>query len=95
MTAQPNTARNKLLNAALLTIRERGYEATSVDSLCAAAGVTKGAFFHYFKSKEDLAVNAAEHWNTVTGGLFAKAPYHAYEDPHHGAGNLRQQSGNP
>ena len=58
-----------------------GYEATSVDDLCRAAGVTKGAFFHHFKSKEELAVAAAAHWSAVTGALFAAAPYHAYEDP--------------
>ncbi len=62
-------------------IREKGYHATSVDELCAAAGVTKGAFFHHFKSKEDLGVAAADHWSTATGGLFAGAPYHAPDDP--------------
>ncbi len=81
MDSRPLTARNKLLNAALLMIREQGYEATTVDALCAAAGVTKGAFFHHFKTKEALAIAAADHWNEVTGGLFAAAPYHAYEDP--------------
>lgn len=62
-------------------IREKGYNATSVDELCAAAGVTKGAFFHHFKSKQDLAIAAAAHWSEVTGALFAQAPYHAPSDP--------------
>jgi TetR/AcrR family transcriptional repressor of nem operon len=52
-----------------------------VDELCAAAGVTKGAFFHHFRTKEELAVAAAAHWSEVTGGLFAAAPYHAPQDP--------------
>lgn len=41
--AQPN-AKTRLLEAALSVIRTKGYSATSVDKLCAAAGVTKGAF---------------------------------------------------
>lgn len=78
---KPETARNRLLDAALRIFREKGYHATSVDELCTAAGVTKGAFFHHFRSKEDLAVAAADHWSTTTGGLFAQAPYHAFSDP--------------
>ncbi len=78
--AKPN-ARTKLLEAAFAAIRAKGYAATTVDELCAAAGVTKGAFFHHFKSKDDLAVAAAEHWSEVTGALFANAPYHDAPDP--------------
>lgn len=74
-------ARTRLLNAALALIRQRGYSATTVDDLCAEAGVTKGAFFHHFKSKEALGVAAAEYWSEMTGALFASAPYHEKEDP--------------
>lgn len=79
-TAKPN-ARSKLLDAALSMIRAKGYSATTVDELCAAAGVTKGAFFHHFKNKDELGVAAAEHWSEVTGALFAAAPYHDHADP--------------
>ena len=75
------TARQKLLDAALSLIRTRGYEATTVDDLCVAASVTKGAFFHHFDSKEALAVAAAEYWSETTGALFAAAPYHRHADP--------------
>jgi TetR/AcrR family transcriptional repressor of nem operon len=78
--AKPS-ARTKLLEAAFAAIRTKGYAATTVDELCAAAGVTKGAFFHHFKSKDDLAVAAAEHWSQTTGALFAGAPYHEAADP--------------
>jgi TetR/AcrR family transcriptional repressor of nem operon len=77
--AKPD-ARSKLLEAALSVIRTKGYSATSVDELCTAAGVTKGAFFHHFKSKNDLAVAAADYWSEMTGALFAGAPYHDHAD---------------
>lgn len=74
-------AKQKLLDAALALLREKGFSAMTVDELCARAGVTKGAFFHHFKSKEELGVAAAEHWSAVTGALFERAPYHDPEDP--------------
>ena len=77
---KPN-ARAKLLDAALGTIREKGYSATSVDDLCERAEVTKGAFFHHFKSKEALGAAAADHWSETTAALFASAPYHDPADP--------------
>ncbi len=80
-TAAKPGARSKLLDAALSVIRAKGYSATTVDELCAAAGVTKGAFFHHFKSKDELGVAAAQHWSETTGALFAEAPYHDHADP--------------
>jgi TetR/AcrR family transcriptional repressor of nem operon len=74
-------ARSKLLEAAFSTIREKGYAATSVDELCARAGVTKGAFFHHFPSKNSLAVAATNRWTELCTALFDAAPYHRFDDP--------------
>lgn len=74
-------ARIRLLDAAMQVIRAQGYSATTVDDICRAAGVTKGAFFHHFKSKEDLAVAAAAHFSQMAERLFGTAPYREAADP--------------
>jgi TetR/AcrR family transcriptional repressor of nem operon len=74
-------SKTKLLDAAVGVVRAKGYSATTVDDICGAAEVTKGAFFHHFKSKEDLAIAAAEHWGAVTTAAFASAPYQSLSDP--------------
>ena len=74
-------ARTRLLEAARDEIRVRGFAATTVDDLCQRAGVTKGAFFHHFESKEALGVAAAGYWAETTGAFFREAPYHDPEDP--------------
>ncbi|MGH2670894.1 MAG: TetR/AcrR family transcriptional regulator, partial [bacterium] len=48
----PSKAR--LLDAAERLMLAKGFEATTVDEICGAAKLTKGGFFHYFHSKEDL-----------------------------------------
>jgi AcrR family transcriptional regulator len=44
----------KLMHVSVELFAERGYAQTSVQEIVDAAGVTKGALYHYFKSKDDL-----------------------------------------
>ena len=82
MATQPHhESKTKLLNAALHVIRAKGYAATTIDDLCREAGLTKGSFFHHFKSKDDLALSAVSHWGTTTEAFFASAAYHRSTDP--------------
>jgi TetR/AcrR family transcriptional repressor of nem operon len=74
-------ARAKLIDAAITMVRTRGYTATSVDDLCRAAGVSKGAFFHHFRSKEELALAAAEQWSAYADAIFSEAPFRRLDDP--------------
>lgn len=74
-------ARARLIEAARSLVRHKGFAATSVDDLCAAAGVTKGAFFHHFPSKEALGVALIEDWTETTGAMFAAHAYNSLPDP--------------
>ena len=48
--------KQKLLDAADALVKEKGFDAVSVDDIVAACGVAKGTFYHYFESKADLLV---------------------------------------
>jgi TetR/AcrR family transcriptional repressor of nem operon len=78
---QHHRSKAKLLDATIKVVRTKGYNATRIEDVCAEAGVTKGSFFHHFKSKDDLALAALQHWKAGSGDLFANAPYHLAADP--------------
>jgi TetR/AcrR family transcriptional repressor of nem operon len=81
MTHPQHESKTKLLEATLRIVRAKGYAATRIEDVCAEAGLTKGSFFHHFKSKEDLALAALAHWDARSTGEFATAPYHDPDDP--------------
>jgi AcrR family transcriptional regulator len=54
LTAQGASSRERILDAAVELISERGYSATSVDALCRRAGIVKTALYWHFGSKEGL-----------------------------------------
>jgi AcrR family transcriptional regulator len=54
--------RSRILDAAGELFAERGYDATSVADICARAGVTKGAFYHHFKSKQAVFLEMRDRW---------------------------------
>lgn len=56
-------AKEKLLDVAFDLIWQQSYGSVSVDQICDRASVKKGSFYHFFRSKCDLAVAAYErHW---------------------------------
>jgi TetR/AcrR family transcriptional repressor of nem operon len=55
MPRDPQSTRQRILEQAHQLILRQGFAATPLDQILERAGVTKGAFFHHFKSKDELA----------------------------------------
>jgi AcrR family transcriptional regulator len=54
--------RGRILAAAEQSFAEHGYDTTSVDAICHAAGVSKGAFYHHFPSKGSVFIALLDAW---------------------------------
>jgi TetR/AcrR family transcriptional repressor of nem operon len=54
-TRDPERTRERILDAAQALILDHGFAATTIDAVVGRAGTTKGAFFHHFGSKSELA----------------------------------------
>ena len=74
-------AKDALVRTGTDLMRRHGYVATTVDEICSAAGVTKGAFFHHFPSKQSLAETCLHNWQQQMETLHRSAAYQAIEDP--------------
>ena len=73
--------KRKLLDAGIELMRARGYNATTVDDICSTAGVTKGGFFHYFKSKDEIARAALTRFHEGKVKDYEEAPFRKHADP--------------
>src|SRR5512140_1013253 len=56
----PGRTRERLLQAAFREVYRSGFQSASLDAILAAAGVTKGALYYHFKSKEALGYAVVE-----------------------------------
>lgn len=72
-TIKGRNSREHIVRAALQVFMQQGYEAASFTALCKAAGISKGAVYHYFTGKDDLyyhclleffSDSSESHWTT-------------------------------
>jgi len=60
MARNGEQTRERILTAAEELVMAKGFAGTSIDDILKSAGLTKGAFFHHFKGKADLARELVE-----------------------------------
>jgi TetR/AcrR family transcriptional repressor of nem operon len=75
------TAKDKIIASTLDLMKGRGYQAVTVDEIISHAGVSKGSFYHAFKSKEELALTAMEVYGNRGWEIVANGEYRNIEDP--------------
>ncbi len=72
MQPRSEETRDRILQAAERMIGQQGYEGAGVAEICAAAGVSKGAFYHHFDSKQVVFQTLLMEWlHTLDRGLVA------------------------
>jgi TetR/AcrR family transcriptional repressor of nem operon len=74
--------REALLDAAMICMRQKGYEATSVDDILKGTELTKGAFYFHFHSKEDFALAVIDRALKQNWPRFEAALRTSGEDPY-------------
>jgi AcrR family transcriptional regulator len=64
--------RDRIRASALRLFREQGYDATTVEQIAAAAGVSHMTFFRYFPTKEDVVLS--DSYDPLLAGLLEQTP---------------------
>lgn len=65
--------KNKILKAAMDCFSSKDYELTGVDEICERAGITKGAFYYHFNTKQDLLLELLNQWMEKIGNILGSA----------------------
>ena len=76
-----NQSKERLLTAAKELFLARGYAATTVDAICEKAGLTKGSFYYFFDSKEDLGLAVLDWSLQRSAQMLASGPHVRIVDP--------------
>lgn len=72
--------RDRILNAALVEFAEKGFDLASTNAIVAAAGISKGALFHYFRSKKELFLFLCDYMFSIVSKEFYEQIGHCEGD---------------
>ena len=76
-----NQSKERILAGAKELFLSRGYTATTVDAICEKAELTKGSFYYFFESKEDLGLGVLDWSLRQSTQMLASASYARILDP--------------
>lgn len=62
MQQRSEETRSKIIESAIKLFSTRGFNAARVDDICKDAGISKGAFYHHFESKQALFLALLDGW---------------------------------
>ena len=62
MQKRAQLTRARILDVSTRLFSQNGYDATGVAEICAAASVSKGAFYHHFESKHSVFLAILDEW---------------------------------
>ena len=62
MQQRSEETHTRILESSVKLFSTRGFNAASVDDICAEAGISKGAFYHHFESKQALFLALLDGW---------------------------------
>jgi TetR/AcrR family transcriptional regulator, transcriptional repressor for nem operon len=75
------TAKDQLIQSALRLMLDKGYATTTVDEICTTAEASKGSFYHFFNTKEEIGLAALEAFIQRGEHLLQNGTYQHIEDP--------------
>lgn len=71
MVATISNTREKIISKGAQLIHAQGYKATGIQQILDVAGIPKGSFYFYFKSKDDFGCAVIDHFTLTIGEIFA------------------------
>lgn len=81
MQARSEETKSQIMSTAYILFSQSGYDATSVADICQAAGVSKGAFYYHFPTKQALFLELMDAWLAELDRGFERAMRDAHSVP--------------